>query len=190
MTYKVCYCGGECWAVENWKEVPGVLELDASAFSFELIGNPSPAATDTALTVKVSRPPFSGASDKDTWKLKLVDSRYSCAALGATSFCGGATDCGTPSSSFGPDEVLFSVSSDGTADAGDYLVCISEGSTFMPIPHASGRYLKLSGSGAAYPTGFFRDQFFSAKAGKSVTLSVAGYGLDGSVDELSMAPAC
>jgi hypothetical protein len=189
-SYKVCYCGGECWAVENWQEVPGALELDASAFSFELVGSPSPATTDTAFFFKVSRPPFSGTSDKDTWKLKLVDSRYDCAALGATSFCGGATDCGTPSSSFGPDEVLFSVSSDGTADAGDYLVCISEGSSFQPVPHATGRYLKLSGSGAAHPAGFFRDQQFSAKAGTDVTLSVAGYGLDGSVDELSMTSAC
>jgi hypothetical protein len=190
MSYKVCYCGGECWAVENWKEVPGVLELEASAFSFELVGSATPSATDTALTLKVSRPPFSGVSDKDSWKLKLVDSRYDCAALGATSFCGGATDCGTPSLSYGPDEVTFSVSSDGLAAAGDYLVCISEGASFQPAPHASGRYLKLSGSGAAHPAGFFSDQRFSAKAGASVTLSVAGYGLDGSVEELTMGADC
>jgi hypothetical protein len=190
MTYKVCYCGGECWAVENWQEVPGVLELDASAFSFEITSSDSPAATDTSFTFKVSRPPFSGTSDKDTWKLKLVDSRYDCTALGATSFCGGATDCGTPTSSFGPDEVSFSVSSDGKADAGDYLVCISEGSGFSPVPQASGRYLKLSGSGAAHPAGFFRDQSFSAKAGTDVKLSAAGYGLDGSVEELTLSESC
>merc|ERR1719281_1496144 len=142
-TYKVCYCGGECWAVENWKEVPGALEVDRSAFSFEVVGD-APAATDTALSLKVSRPAFSGTSDKDTWKLKLVDSRFDCAALGDTAFCGGAADCGTPASSYGPDEVLFSLSADGTAAAGDYLVCVAEGAgSFGPVPHATGRYLKL-----------------------------------------------
>jgi hypothetical protein len=190
MSYKVCYCGGECWAVENWHEVPGVLELEPSAFSFELLGNPAPAATDTGLLIKVSRPPFSGISDKDGWKLKLVDSRYDCTALGTTSFCGGAADCGTPAASYGPDEVHFTVTSDGAAAAGDYLVCISEGAGFMPVPHAAGRYLKLSGSGAAHPAGFFRDQQFSAKAGLSVSLSVAGYGLDGSVEELAIGSSC
>ena len=72
--------------------------------------------------------------------------------------------------------MLFSLSADGTAASGDYLVCVAEGAgSFGPVPHATGRYLKLSGSGAAHPAGFFREQQFSAKAGTSVTLSVAGY---------------
>jgi hypothetical protein len=86
---------------------------------------------------------------------------------------------------------LFSVASDGLAEAGDYIVCISKGAAgFKAVPHASGRYLTLSGTGAAHPAGFFRHQQFSAKAGAAVTLSVGGFALDGSVDELAVGASC
>ena len=68
---QVCYCGGACWAMEHWVEVPGELAVERSAFSFALVGDP-PAATDRALSLRVSRPAFSGVSDKDTWKLKVT----------------------------------------------------------------------------------------------------------------------
>jgi hypothetical protein len=180
VTYKVCWCAGKCWMLTNWVEVPGEISAIASGYSWALeeAGVVTKLAAREGIQLRVSRPAFSSLAPTTGWTLKLVRDVFDCTTLADAEICSG--DVCPQSSDFGPDEVLFVITSTADVVAGDYSICFSEdGTTFVPIPSATTRYFTVTSqpSDLDHPTGPFHHQKISARAGKSASVVLKGFGL-------------
>jgi hypothetical protein len=184
--YKVCWCAGLCYAPASWSEVPGMLTVEPSAYSWS---SPAAATQETffsGVTLKVSRPAFSSTTMLTSWTVKLVSSSFDCSTLPATELAGSETGFNASSCEadgltcgLGPDEAKFELTATGLLPAGDYIVCFSDdaGRTFAPIPSATSRYFSVASTTVSFNTGVYHNQLFSARAGTAATLSAAGFSM-------------
>jgi hypothetical protein len=67
--YKVCYCPGSCWSDQSWEEVPGLLEVAASPYSFFVDAKVVATSLSSGFTIRVSRPAFSRITPVTSWRL-------------------------------------------------------------------------------------------------------------------------
>jgi len=182
--YKVCWCAGLCYAPASWSEVPGMVTVEPSAYSWSSAVAATQETFVDGLTLKVSRPAFSSTSLLTSWAVKLVSASFDCntfpaAELAGTDYGFNASSCeaGGLTCGLGPDEAEFKLTATALLPAGDYIVCFSEtgGQTWTPIPSAKKRYLPVASTGVSFNTGVYHNQLFSARAGTMATISAAGF---------------
>jgi hypothetical protein len=195
--YKVCWCAGHCYDVENWIEVEGEMKVDASPYSWMLehLTNPiPPEKVDGRLALRISRPAFSSVTNQSEWRIKLVEEGMSCTQSIGGRYIGcyatDATGCPPTETTFlvdhpdsfnpnlGPDAATFMLEPGKEAvQPGFYQVCFSDGGAFLPIPSAASRFLEVKKADwdPSHPRGPFHHQSFSAKANADVDIGVAGY---------------
>jgi len=186
--YTVCYCVGPCFADWQYVAIPSSnLLVEATHASWET--TPAEIARDTAsfqLHVNYVYPLFNVVK---TWRIKLVERSKTCAAAE------GNDD--VTFTDFVRDEVSgwetnWTVTlTDAKASAGKYHVCYcmvadadqddadalcDPASPWVPISSEESRYINigLTDADLAPPTGYARGQRFSGRAGKTVTIDVAG----------------
>merc|ERR1719311_987373 len=184
-SYKVCYNKGMTFDRYQWYDVPGVLTVGKSTFSWTT--EPAKIArTQEKFSLTVMRPAFSSASDAAGWQLKIIRSYFDCATV--------ATDV----EKIGLDEnnaavttmdvkawseiSVYDVVGEKFADVGKYKVCFSEGSglPFSAIPAANGGlYFEIEAEEgySLHPRDVFSHQVLSGRMGVSNTLSISGHRL-------------
>ena len=79
-TYEVCYNKGMTFDRYQWYDVPGVVMVGKSSFSWTT--TPAKIArTLEEFSLTVTRPAFSSASNPAGWMLKIIRSYFDCATV-------------------------------------------------------------------------------------------------------------
>merc|ERR1719159_1847911 len=183
--YKVCYNKGMTFDRYQWYDVPGVVMVGKSSFSWTT--TPAKIArTLEEFSLTVTRPAFSSASNPAGWMLKIIRSYFDCAT--------GATDVEKIGLSDANSAVVdmdvkawntisvYDVVGQNFADVGKYKVCFSEGPglPFSAIPSAKGGlYFEIEAEEgySLHPRDVFSHQVLSGRMGVSNTLSISGHRL-------------
>jgi hypothetical protein len=161
VSYKVCWCPGECWNQQMWTETTGRLETVEADYVWSSSVEPPVNRKDSPMTFTVTRRPFATTSPSSAWELKVVRAVFSCALEGDAGFCSGACGVGAVSS---PDEAVWTVTLAMGTLPGDYQVCFNDGSGWIPLPSADGSRLtvELLAQDSSHPRGLFHEQRVSA----------------------------
>jgi hypothetical protein len=183
--YKVCYNKGMTFDRYQWYDVPGVVMVGKSSFSWTT--TPAKIArTLEEFSLTVTRPAFSSASNPAGWMLKIIRSYFDCATVATDVEKIGLSDA---SSAVVDMDVkawntisVYDVVGQNFADVGKYKVCFAEGpgKPFSAIPSAEGGlYFEIEAEEgySLHPRDVFSHQMLSGRLGTLNTLTVAGHRL-------------
>merc|ERR1719324_1023719 len=183
--YKVCYNKGMTFDRYQWYDVPGVVMVGKSTFSWTT-DPPKIARTQTDFQLKVTRPAFGVGGDAADWKLKIIRSYFDCATvatdeekIGLSEMNAAVVDMDVKSWA---SISVYDVAGQNFADVGKYKVCFSEGAgmPFSAIPSAAGGlYFEIEAEEgySLHPRDVFSHQMHSGRLGTLNTLSISGHRL-------------
>merc|ERR1719460_3251342 len=183
--YKVCYNKGMTFDRYQWYDVPGVIMVGKSTFSWTTMPKMI-ARTTEDFSLSVMRPSFTSSSNPAGWMLKIIRSYFDCSTVATDVEKIGLSELNT----MVVDEdvkdwhsiSVYDTAGQNFADVGKYKVCFSEGAgmPFSAIPSAEGGlYFEIEAEEgySLHPRDVFSHQMLSGRLGVSNTLTLAGHRL-------------
>jgi hypothetical protein len=183
--YKVCYNMGMTFDRYQWYDVPGVIMVGKSTFSWTTMPKMI-ARTTEDFSLSVMRPSFTSSSNPSGWMLKIIRSYFDCATVATDVEKIGLSETNAAVVDMDAKKwssiSVYDVAGQNFADVGKYKVCFSEGAgmPFSAIPSAEGGlYFEIEAEEgySLHPRDVFSHQMLSGRLGVSNTLTLAGHRL-------------
>jgi len=138
-SYKVCYNMGRTYNSVDWLEVPGLLKVTKSGYTYQLLDAVdedifSLTRQSAGNKIVISRPGLGvpDTTDSNTWAVDFIQSKFSCGVNPVDDFIAATTAANA-------DDVTMTLTLPNNFPVDDYIICLSVGGgPSFAIPSAEG----------------------------------------------------